>query len=103
MARYKQFCSPELMQIIEKNSDEAVVEFAWPGIAATEPFGAHRHAAFAGMVVELGRRGTGASIRPKRIELTRPAEKTRPHETHFHCVVKYRAHRNVSGPPPLRP
>jgi AraC-like DNA-binding protein len=92
MARYKQFCSPEQMQITE-TKDEAVIEFAWLHSTGKEPLRL-TDAAFA-IVVELGRRGSGAPLRPKRVELRRPAEPVKPYETHFQCPIKYRARRNA--------
>lgn len=92
MARYKEFCSPELMTVTE-SGDEAAVEFAWPGFSEPEP-SALTDAAFA-IVMELGRGGTGVAIHPKRVELMRPMPKTRDHEDYFHAPVRFRARRNA--------
>jgi hypothetical protein len=51
-------------------------------------------AAFASFV-ELGRRGTGHPVNPKRMELKRKAEATRVHEAYFKCPVKFEARRNI--------
>jgi AraC-like DNA-binding protein len=51
-------------------------------------------AAFASFV-ELGRRGTGHPVNPKRVELKRKAEATRVHEAYFKCPVKFQARRNI--------
>ena len=92
MARYKQFCSPEQMRITE-TKDEALIEFAWLHSTEEEP-PRLTDAAFS-IVVELGRRGSGASIRPKRVELMRAADPSRSYETHFQCPIKYRSRRNA--------
>ena len=42
-------------------------------------------------MTELGRRGTKTRFNPKRIELTRPAERENCFEEYFGCRVKYRA------------
>jgi hypothetical protein len=41
------------------------------------------------LVTELGRRGTKRRLNPKRIELTRPAERENRFEEYFGCPVKY--------------
>jgi AraC-like DNA-binding protein len=92
MARYKQLCNPEEMQITE-GKDECVVEFAW--LHATEDEPPLLTDAALAIVVELGRRGTGTLVRPKRLELKRAAEASRAHEVHFQCPVKFRARRNA--------
>ena len=47
------------------------------------------------LVTELGRRGTKTRLNPKRIELTRPAERENRFEEYFGCRVKYRATRDA--------
>jgi AraC-like DNA-binding protein len=91
MARYKRLCCPEEMQIVE-GKDECVLETGWVYAAEDAP-PVLTDAIFASLV-ELGRRGTGMPIHPKRIELRRTAELSRAHETHFQCPVKYRGRRN---------
>jgi hypothetical protein len=50
-------------------------------------------AAFASFV-ELGRRGTGHQVNPKRVELKRKAEATGVHKANFKGPVKFGASRN---------
>src|SRR4029077_6177949 len=47
------------------------------------------------LVTELGRRGTKRRLNPKRIELTRPAERENRFEEYFGCPVKYRTTRDA--------
>jgi hypothetical protein len=47
------------------------------------------------LVMELGRRGTKRRLNPKRIELTRPAERENRFEEYFGCPVKYRTSRDA--------
>lgn len=92
MARYKQFCSPEEMRIVE-TGDECVIDFAWTGMTEAEPR-LLTDAAFA-VVLQLGRAGTGATLTPRRVELARRLEPSRTHEKFFGCAVQYRRPRNA--------
>jgi hypothetical protein len=47
------------------------------------------------MLVEMGRRGTEQLFNPKRVELTRPLERTGVHRVFFQCPIKFRSTRNV--------
>ena len=92
LARYKQLCSAEEFRITQKG-DEIVVEVSWP--FAGEPAPALLIDAVFALVTELGRRGTKTRLNPKRIELTRPAERANRFEEYFGCRVKYRATRDA--------
>jgi len=92
MARYKQLCCAEEMQIVEGKS-ECLIEFTWPFSDELEP-PLLTDAAFAA-VAELGRRGTKTKLNPKRVELKRAPDPAQAHETYFRCPVKYGAPRNV--------
>jgi AraC-like DNA-binding protein len=92
MARFKQLCSTEQVRLTEKNG-ECVIELVWPYSAEAEP-PLLTDAAFAAFV-ELGRRGTGRPLKPKRVELMRPSEATRAHEKYFNCPIRFRSGRNA--------
>jgi AraC-like DNA-binding protein len=93
LARYKQLCSAEEFRITPKG-DEVLVEVFWP-FAGEEPPPALLIDAVFALVTELGRRGTKTRLNPKRIELTRPAERENRFEEYFGCPVKYRATRDA--------
>jgi hypothetical protein len=93
LARYKQLCSAEEFRITQKG-DEILVEVSWP-FAGAEPAPALLIDAVFALVTELGRRGTKRRLNPKRIELTRPAERENRFEEYFGCPVKYRATRDA--------
>jgi AraC-like DNA-binding protein len=77
LARFKQLCSPEELQI-KVSKDECVIEPVWlPAQEETPPL--LTDAAFVSFV-ELGRRGTGHFVTAKRVELKRSAEATSFHE-----------------------
>ena len=92
LARYKQLCSAEEFRITAK-----ATRF-WSSLLALCRGGAGARllidAVFA-LVTELGRRGTRTRLNPKRIELTRPAERENRFEEYFGCRVKYRATRDA--------
>ena len=46
-------------------------------------------------IVDIGRRGTGRTIHPTRVEFQRPVSHRKMYESHFHCPVKFNARRNV--------
>ena len=93
LARYKQLCSAEEFRITPKG-DEVLVEVSWP-FAGEEPAPALLIDAVFALVTELGRRGTRTRLNPKRIELTRSAERENRFEEYFGCRVKYRATRDA--------
>ena len=93
LARYKQLCSAEEFRFTPKG-DEVLVEVCWPFAEGDQPPALLIDAVFA-LVTELGRRGTKAKLTPKRIELTRPAERDNGFADYFGCPVKYRATRDA--------
>jgi AraC-like DNA-binding protein len=93
LARYKRLCSAEEFRITAKG-DEVLIEVSWP-FAAEEPAPALLLDAVFALVIELGRRGTKTRLKPKRVELTRPAEWENGFEEYFGCPVKYRAIRDA--------
>src|SRR6202521_5817431 len=92
LARFKQLCSPEELQI-RISKDECFIEPVWQHAQEETP-NLLTDAVFASFV-ELGRRGTGHQVNPKRVELKRKAEATGVHEAYFKCPVKFGARRNI--------
>ncbi len=93
LARYKRLCSAEEFRFTPKG-DEVLVEVSWPSAEGKPPPALLIDAVFA-LVTELGRRGTKTRLTPKRIELTRPAERDNGLADYFSCPVKYRGARDV--------
>jgi len=92
LARFKQLCTPEELQI-KITKDECSIEPVWQHTQEETP-PLLTDAAFASFV-ELGRRGTGHPVNPKRVELKRKAEATRVQEAYFKCPMKFGARRNI--------
>jgi len=76
-----------------EGKDECVLETAWLYSSGDDP-SVLTDAAFASLI-EIGRRGTGTPLRPKRVELRRTVKSSEAHETYFGCTVKFRARRNA--------
>jgi AraC-like DNA-binding protein len=93
LARYKQLCSAEEFRFTQKG-DEVLVEVSW-AFAGKEPTPALLLDAVFALITELGRRGTKTRLSPKRLELTRPAERGNGFGEYFGCPVKYRATRDA--------
>jgi AraC-like DNA-binding protein len=92
LARYKQLTCPEEIQLID-SGHECAVHFDWLLAQEAEP-GLLVDVCFA-WIVSIARRGTGSPIRPKRVELHRPAAHQPIYEAHFECPVKFKAARNI--------
>jgi len=92
LARFKQLCLPEELQI-KISKDECMIEPVWLHAQEETP-PLLTDAVFASFV-ELGRRGTGHLVNPKRVELKRKAKVTGVHEAYFKCPVKFGARRNL--------
>jgi AraC-like DNA-binding protein len=92
IARYKQLTSPEQIQIAERGI-ECAVQFLWVLADKTEPAPVI-DCCFA-WIVTIGRRGTGRTIHPKRVEFQRPESHRKMYESHFQCPVKFGARNNV--------
>jgi len=93
LARYKQLCSAEEFRFTAKG-DEVLVEVSWAFAGEEQPPALLLDAVFA-LIMELGRRGTKTRLSPKRVELTRPAERNNGLAEYFGCPVKYRATRDA--------
>jgi len=92
IARYKQLVSPEKIQIAERGN-ECAVQFLWLLTDEIEP--APLIDCCFSWIVAIGRRGTGRTIHPKRVEFQRPVSHRKMYESHFHCPVKLGARYNV--------
>lgn len=92
LARYKQLTCPEKIQVAERG-DECAVQFMWLLADETEP-ALLLDVCFA-WVVAIARRGTGAVVDPKRVELQRPAAHREMYEAHFRCPVDFEASNNA--------
>jgi AraC-like DNA-binding protein len=91
IARYKRLTCPEEIRIVERGK-ECAVEFVWL-LAQSSEAPTWIDMCFA-WTVTVGRRGTGRSIRPLRLELRRPEINRRMYEDHFSCPVKFGARHN---------
>lgn len=91
LARFKRLCTPELLQITQAGGD-CVITVDWPFATGPEP-ALSVDITFASLV-ELGRRGTGRAIRPRRVELARPGPPGAVHADYFGCPVETRAARD---------
>ena len=92
VARFKALCSPEEM-ILEEDGDTFSITLAWP-LASEEAPPVLIDAAFAAFV-ELGRRGTGRDIRPRRLELSGTGRDVARHAEYLGCPVVQGADRSV--------
>jgi hypothetical protein len=92
VARYKQLTSPEEIQIAGRGNEYAV-QFLWLLKDKTEPVPVV-DLCFA-WIVAIGRRGTGRTVHPKRVEFQHPGSHRKMYESHFQCPVKLGARHNV--------
>lgn len=91
IARYKRLTCPEEIRTVERG-EECGVEFAWLLAEQTEP-ATLIDTCFA-WILTIGRRGTGRSMHPLRVELARPEAYRRLYEDHFACPVKFGVQHN---------
>jgi AraC-like DNA-binding protein len=92
LARYKQLTCPEELHVTERG-DECRVRFKWLLAEETEP-PVLVDVCFA-RVVDIVRRGTGAPIRPRRLELHGSAGRRGMYERHFDCPATVEARENA--------
>ncbi len=85
IARFKRLCTPEVLTVVEEGTT-ATVTVAWPHAQEAEP-AITVDIAFA-TLIELGRRGTGQRIVPRRVELNRPGALSDRHAAYFGCPVR---------------
>ena len=93
MARYKQLTCPEEIRLNTTTAGECAVEFTWLLAEEAEP--AVLVDLCLSWILGIGRRGTGNSISPLRVDLARAARDRELLETHYGCRVKFKASRNA--------
>lgn len=91
LARFKRLCSPDRLRF-EARAGKTYVTTEWPVGTAPEPYIAV-DASFA-LLLEVGRRGSGAPIVPASVELRRPAPACTSHAKFFGCAVRFGARRD---------
>ena len=92
LARYKQLTCPEALHVAERG-DECRVEFRYLLAQEKEP-PLLVDLAFA-WVVGIARRGTGALVNPKRLDLRGATRHRAMYEAHFGCPAKFDARQNA--------
>jgi AraC-like DNA-binding protein len=92
MARYKQLTCPEEIRIAERGN-ECAVQFLW--LLADQPEPSPLVDLCFAWIVAIGRRGTGRTINPKRVEMQRPESHRELYEAHFRCPAKFGTRHNV--------
>ena len=92
LARYKRLTCPEDIHLAERG-DECGVQFQWLLAEEMEP-PLLVDICFAWMV-SIARRGIGAPVSAKRLELRGAARNRQMYESHFGCPVKFGARQNT--------
>ena len=92
LARYKQLTCPEELHVAERG-DECRVQFRWLLAQETEP-PVLVDVCFA-RVLDIARRGTGAPVSPRRLELRGASGSRETYEAHFGCPAKLDARQNT--------
>ncbi|MGV3262397.1 helix-turn-helix transcriptional regulator [Cytobacillus oceanisediminis] len=91
MARYKEVCPPEKLRIMEEDTN-CVIELEWFDTEhAGPPLLVGTTLAF---LLELGRRGTGYSIKAESVEFTHSFGQVQALEEYFGCPIHIGAERN---------
>jgi AraC-like DNA-binding protein len=85
LARFKRLCAPEHLHIVETSGD-CKISTEWPFATGAEP-AISVDITFA-TLVELGRRATGRSIVPRRLDLARPGPVRKTHSEYFGCSLR---------------
>jgi AraC-like DNA-binding protein len=91
IARFKRLCTPERVRLEEGDGQLAISRDS-PYSTEPEP-GVLADVSFAFML-ELGRKGTGHRITPKRVDFTRPGPTSELHHAFFGCPIHFGADRN---------
>lgn len=92
LARFKRLCTPEQLLIGEAGG-ACSITVDWPFATGAEP-AISVDITFASLV-ELGRRGTGRAIVPRRVEFARPGPASPAHAEYFDCPIRTEAPRNL--------
>ena len=91
-ARFKRLCTPEQLHLVEADG-VCTITVEWP--YATEPPPAIAIDVTFAALVELGRRGSGQRIVPRRVELARSDARSEHHRAYFGCPIGYGASHNA--------
>ena len=91
-ARFKQLTCPEEI-VLATRGRECAIQFRWLLADARAPH-TLTDLCFA-WVLTLGRRGTGNTITPLRVELSRPPAHRDGYEAHFGCPIRFSARRDA--------
>jgi len=86
LARFKRLCAPERVMVAERGR-ECRLTIEWLEATGSVP-ALLVDASFASFL-ELGRRGTGIRIRPRRVDLARPDDGSDVHADYFGCTVRF--------------
>ncbi|WP_457334653.1 AraC family transcriptional regulator ligand-binding domain-containing protein [Rhizobacter sp. P5_C2] len=92
LARYKQLCGGEVLRLNPSGADTAI-EPEWP-FATTSPPAALVDATFAS-IIELGRRGTGTHLRPRRLALRCRRDGEEARSSYFGVSIEFGASCNA--------
>lgn len=91
IARFKRLCTPERVRLEESDGQLAISR---ESPYATEPEPAILADVSFAFMLELGRKGTGHFITPKRVEFKRPGPASELHQQFFSCPIHFGAERN---------
>jgi len=92
IVRFKRLCTPEQLHIAE-DKGECNVTIEW--LYTTEPEPPIAVDVTFASLLELGRRGTGQNLTPRRVEFARSGPKSEVHRAYFGCPIHYGARRNA--------
>lgn len=85
LARFKRLCTPEILTV-EENGPDCRVSLRWSHTDQIEP-DAVADVTLA-TILELGRRGTGRHIRPRRVEMARATAPGDTHRSYFDAPIR---------------
>jgi len=92
LARFKRLCTPERLHLADEDGDLAIIP-EW--LRADEPPPAIATDVTLATLLELGRRGSGHPIVPRRLELKRVKPKLDLPRGYFGCPIRYAAARDA--------
>lgn len=94
LARFKRLCTPERLSVVESGGDCTItVEWLYGTKTDAEPV-LSLDLTFA-TLIELGRRGAGQPIAPRRVEFARSGPRSAHYDAYFRGPVRYGAGRNA--------
>lgn len=92
VARFKRLCAPEEI-LFQEDKDSGEIQLHWNHAKSTELPHSLVDASLASLL-ELGRHGTGAHIRPLAVSFSREPQDERVYERYFECDVRFNAAHN---------